>query len=235
MASGGSDRSLTEERSIWGVLGLGNPLPEYAHTRHNIGHRVVEELARRTKSRMRRRANALAATPGLGGVRFILAKSLTYMNESGLAAEGLLKKASGHQGVKASRLFKRRSGHQGVEASRLLVVCDDINLPLERVRLRRSGGDGGHKGLRSLIEVLGTGEFPRLRVGVGVLPAGEDAVTYVLGPFEEDERALVEDAVRRAADCLETVILNGLEEAMNRFNSDPVNATKGCAPMPQPG
>ena len=189
------------EVSTWALLGLGNPLPEYAPTRHNVGHRVVEEMARRAKAKMRRKGRTFAAIAALGPERFVIAKSLTYMNESGLAAEELMRRF-------------------GVLSSRLLVVCDDVNLPLGRLRLRHSGGDGGHKGLMSLIEVLGTSEFPRLRVGVGVLPPGEDAVPYVLGTFEEEERVLVEDTVRRAADCLETVIRGGLETAMNQFNRD---------------
>jgi len=183
-------------------LGLGNPLPEYALTRHNVGHRVIEEMARRTNSRLRGRGNLQMAGSNLQGSQLILAKSLTYMNESGIAADEMVRRT-------------------GISPSHLLVVCDDINLPLGSLRLRRSGGDGGHKGLMSVSAYLNTVEFPRLRIGVGVLPSGEDAVGYVLGPFAGEEQPLVEQAVKRAADCLAMLVLDGIGEAMNYFNREP--------------
>jgi PTH1 family peptidyl-tRNA hydrolase len=161
----------------------------------------VEEMLRRTRSRAKRAGRALGATVNLDGTPVLIASCSTYMNESGLAAQWFVKR-------------------MGVAPHRLLVVCDDINLPLGRLRLRRSGGDGGHKGLRSITEALDSSEFPRLRVGVGVLPAGEDAVGFVLVPFEESEQAQLQQTLKRAADCLETVIRDGLEAAMDRFNRD---------------
>lgn len=196
------------EAGLWALLGLGNPLPEYSRTRHNVGHWVVDEVAQRRDLRMRRRGNAAVATTSLNGVRLVLAKSLSYMNDSGSAARGLVERFE-------------------IPPSRLVVVCDDMNLPLGRLRLRRSGSEGGHKGLRSVIEAMGTCEFPRLRVGVGALPPGEDAVAFVLGAFEQDEQEAAAQAVREAADCLETAVLEGLEAAMNSYNRDPFANQEG--------
>lgn len=198
----------SQEPRLWAFLGLGNPLPEYSRTRHNVGHWVVDELAKRRNLRMRRRDNAAVATTSLNCVRLVLAKSLTYMNDSGSAAHRLV-----------ARL--------GIPPCRLLVICDDMNLPLGRLRLRRSGSDGGHKGLGSVIQAMGTCELPRLRVGVGVLPPGEDGVSFVLGTFREDEQEAVAETVGRAADCLESAVLEGIEAAMSIYNRAPSPNQRG--------
>jgi PTH1 family peptidyl-tRNA hydrolase len=199
------------------VVGLGNPGGQYLATRHNAGFEVVELLAARAGVKLRRgkfrcaRAEArIVARPdqsgrhpgpqGLGaGARVILIQPHTFVNLSGRAVQG------------AVNYYK-------VPLSRLLVVCDDVHLPVGKIRLRRSGGPGGHNGLSSIIEALGSEEFPRLRVGVGEPPPYVDQVTYVLSRFNPEEREEMAAAIARAADAVEVWIAAGIEEAMNRFN-----------------
>jgi peptidyl-tRNA hydrolase, PTH1 family len=192
------------------ILGLGNPGEEYRATRHNVGFRVVEELARRWRvpldrldcnSLTGRRVAGEAALDGDQGV--LLAQPQTYMNRSGYAA----------------RCFAER---YALEPAAVLVVYDEVNLPLGKLRLRRSGSPAGHRGLESVIENLRTAEVPRLRLGVapegGRPVGGEDLVGLVLSPFAADELAPVEEMVRRAADACEAWLEEGVEAAMGRFN-----------------
>lgn len=182
------------------VVGLGNPGPEYRGTRHNLGFEVLEELARRHRvRRQEQRDQALVAWLELDGEQVVLVKPLTYMNLSGNAVRALQKR-------------------HGLSLQHLLVVCDDLDLPLGRLRLRQSGGAGGHRGLASVISALGSNEFSRLRVGVGRPPGREEVVDYVLGRFAPEERETAAAAVRRAADAVETWLRCGIEEAMNAFN-----------------
>ena len=183
------------------VVGLGNPGAEYAGTRHNIGFRVVDELARRgAVARWLRHAASRVAAVELGR-SVVLAKPETFMNRSGTAVLSL-----------ATSL--------ALEPPSILVVADDVDLPLGRLRLRRNVGPGTHNGLRDVVAILGTG-FPRLRVGVrGALP-WDDLADYVLAPFEADERDRAEQAASRAADAVEAAVLEGLGPAMNRFNRAP--------------
>ena len=189
------------------ILGLGNPGEEYRDTRHNVGFRVVGELARRWGISLDRlecnsRTGRLGASPGDGAGEVLLAQPQTYMNRSGYAA----------------RCFVEC--HQ-LEPSALLVVYDEINLPLGKLRLRRSGSPAGHRGLESVIENLRTAEVPRLRLGIASPdgpPAGEDLAAFVLSPFLAVEREAVDEMVRRAADACETWLREGAEVAMSRFN-----------------
>jgi peptidyl-tRNA hydrolase, PTH1 family len=188
------------------ILGLGNPGEEYRDTRHNVGFRVVDELARRWGVSLDRlecnsRTGRLGA-PGDGPGEVLLVQPQTYMNRSGYAA----------------RCFAERLQ---LEPSALLVVYDEVNLPLGRLRLRRSGSPAGHRGLESVIENLRTAEVPRLRLGIGAPdgpPAGEDLPAFVLSPFLAGERETVEEMVRRAADAAETWLREGADAAMQRFN-----------------
>ena len=184
--------------SIHLVLGLGNPGPSYAETRHNVGFRVVDELVRR---------RGIGAWQSyllcdLGSVRLgggvTVAKPMTYMNLSGGALSWLL-------------------GRFSFEPEQVLVVVDDIDLPLGRLRLRKKGGPGTHNGLRDLCGVAGK-NFPRLRVGVRGEGPWDDLAAYVTSPFHRDELTAVEDAVARAADAVEVVVNDGLDAAMNEFN-----------------
>ena len=186
------------------ILGLGNPGETYRDTRHNVGFRVVEELARRfavpvTTVECNSLIGRLSGDPD-GEV--LLVKPQTYMNRSGYAA----------------RCFAERLE---IEPASVLVVYDEINLPLGKLRLRRSGSPAGHRGLESVIENLRTDLVPRLRLGVAGPdgpPAGEDLADFVLAPFAEGEREAAEEMIRRAADACETWWKEGVEVAMNRHN-----------------
>ena len=191
------------------ILGLGNPGEEYRATRHNVGFRVVEELARRWQVPLDRldcnafAGSARAGEAPLGGNHgdqsVLLAKPQTYMNRSGYAA----------------RCFAER---YGIDPAAVLVVYDEINLPLGKLRLRRSGSPAGHRGLESVIENLRTAEVPRLRLGVapeeGRPSGGEDLVDFVLSPFAPGELEAVEEMVKKAADACETWVREGVEVAM---------------------
>ncbi len=190
------------ERPEWLVLGLGNPGEEYAGTRHNVGFEVVDLLAERHGIEIDRRLPSLLYGSGtIEGVAVILGKPRTFMNLSGAAAKEALR-------------------HFHLLPERLLVVLDDLALPLGVVRVRKKGSDGGHKGLRSVIAATGTTEVPRVRVGIGQ-PRRGDAVDYVLSPFTRSEWPAVAEGLERAADAVEVVVTQGLEAAMNRFNAMP--------------
>ena len=187
--------------SIDAVLGLGNPGYEYARTRHNVGFRVVGEVARR------RGVMEWASRPScevaviFAGHLVLLSRPQTYMNRSGEAARWLLEEF-------------------GLAPESVLVVVDDIDLPLAKLRLRRSGGPGTHNGLRSLCEAIGTG-FPRLRVGVRSERMEGDLADFVTSPFDDHEIEAAEAAVGRAADAVETALRIDFDAAMNTFNRRP--------------
>ena len=181
------------------VAGLGNPGAEYAATRHNVGYRVLDIVAARTGAApWRTRFKGLAAKAALGGAEVWLLKPTTFMN------------ASGESVAEAVRFYK-------VAPEDLLVVADDMGLEPGALRVRRGGSSGGHKGLQSVEEMLGTSEYPRLRVGIGPSPE-TDATGYVLGRFRPSELAAAAEAELRAADAVETWVLNGVERCMNDFN-----------------
>ncbi len=183
------------------IVGLGNPGPEYAAHRHNIGFRVVDALAHAhglTFAR-RKKMKAWVAQGDIGSQAVLLAKPRTFMNLSGQAV---------------SRLCRA----QAVSLTRLLVVYDDLDLPLGRLRLRPGGGSGGHKGMRSIIQALGTQEFARLRVGIGRPPPGVDPADYVLSPFAPEEMDRAAAAIERAVAALVCWLTEGIETAMDRFN-----------------
>lgn len=181
------------------VVGLGNPGAEYERTRHNVGFRVVDELARRFRcGPFQPRPSALVASKP-GARRLLLVKPTTYMNRSGLAVAALCRE-------------------EGLVPAQVLVVVDDVDLPLGQLRLRSRGGPGTHNGLRSVVEAVGE-SFPRLRLGVRGSEPWTDLAAYVLAPFGEDEEAVAEAMVQRAADCVEEAFFSGLTRAANRFNT----------------
>jgi len=183
------------------IVGLGNPGREYAATRHNVGFQIVTRLAERHGLSFSRMQNqALISTGRIGDVRVVLAKPQTWMNESGKAVAPLV------------RFYK-------VELVHLLVVYDDLDIPLGMIRLRSGGGSGGHRGMRSVIERLGTQDFPRLRVGIGRPPGRMDPVDYVLQPFSRDEELLMDGTRARAVEAIECFLAEGILCAMNRFNA----------------
>ena len=184
------------------IVGLGNPGREYEHTRHNVGFQVAEELARRHRVTLKNHAKwkARAAKIAEIGDGVLLAEPTTFMNLSGWSVREI---AAFHK----------------LAPSDLLVVVDDADLPLGRLRIRQSGSAGGHNGLKSIIQEIGTIEFPRLRVGVGRQPG--ELKNHVLGRFSDDERAHIDAAVKRAADAAELFATENILAAMNRYNAAP--------------
>jgi PTH1 family peptidyl-tRNA hydrolase len=184
----------------WLVAGLGNPGEEYARTRHNVGFRVADELARRHGLSFRRtRYRAQEGSGQIAGVAVRLVKPQTYMNESGFA------------------VYRAAAFHK-VPIGRILIVHDDIDLPLARLRFRDGGSSGGNNGIKSVIASLHSNAFWRLKIGVG-RPRPEQAIDHVLAPFQKDETPLIDEAVKRAADAVELLLAEGPTEAMNHFNS----------------
>ena len=182
------------------IVGLGNPGSRYQETRHNVGFDVVDELARRlnldfgpspTEAVMAKESGHLA--------KIMLAKPLTFMNRSGLAVGEL------------ARYYR-------IGLDDLLIVSDDVNLPLGRLRVRPGGSDGGHNGLRSIIELFSTDRIARLRVGIGRGERDRDLADYVLAGFEGQELGVIKVAISRAADAAELFVREGIESAMNSFN-----------------
>jgi peptidyl-tRNA hydrolase, PTH1 family len=190
-SAGAADRQL--------VVGLGNPGPRYAGTRHNAGFLVVELLAERMGGRFRSRGRCDVLEGRLVDAPVVLAKPKSYMNESG----GPI--------VAVSRFYK-------VPVDRLTIVHDDLDLPFGALRLKRGGGDGGHNGLRSATAALGTREYARVRFGVGRPPGRQDPADYVLRDFSAAERKELGYLVDRAADAVEVLLSQGLEAAQNAFN-----------------
>jgi PTH1 family peptidyl-tRNA hydrolase len=184
------------------VVGLGNPGPDYAETRHNIGFRVVELLAARAGGGRfgKHRTNADVLEARLAGRRVVLAKPRTYMNVSGGPVAGLL------------RYFS-------VPVEDLVVVHDDLDLGFGVVRLKRGGGEGGHNGLRSISTSLGTREYLRVRFGIGRPPGRQDPADFVLKRFTGAESKELDLAVDLAADAAEALLAEGLEPAQNRFHA----------------
>lgn len=194
------------------LVGLGNPGPRYRGTYHNIGFEVVDELARRHGARFGASpADALAARIREPGRDVLLVKPLTFMNLSGRAVGEL------------QRFYK-------VELADLLVIVDDVNLPPGRLRLRGRGSAGGHNGLQSIIDSLGTDAFPRLRVGVGRGDPRRELASHVLSRVAPEEAERLRETALRAADAAETFVAEGLREAMNRFNRDPEAEARARAP-----
>jgi PTH1 family peptidyl-tRNA hydrolase len=184
------------------VVGLGNPGPAYAPTRHNVGRRCVEALARRLGLSWERTLSTASLARGhLPAGEVVLVRPKTFMNDSGRAVAQALH-------------------HLGVDPRReLLVVCDDMDLPLGRLRLRLKGSSGGHKGLQSIIMALGTEEFPRLRIGIGRPPPGVPTTDYVLSPFSPEEEERASEAVDQAAAGVLLALEQGWEKAMTRLNA----------------
>lgn len=185
---------------MWLVVGLGNPGDEYEATRHNAGFMLVERLARAWGVEPRGRLyKSRTAAARRGGEEVFLVLPKTFMNRSGSA-------------VRAAMAGKE------VGPERLLVVYDDLDIPLGEIRVRRSGRPGTHKGMISIASEIRTDAFPRLRIGIGPLPPGRDAAEFVLEAFKRCERADLESGLEQAAEALEMVLDGGIERAMTRFN-----------------
>ena len=200
------------------IVGLGNPGPRFADTRHNIGWRALDLLAGQIGVPVNeRRPKAVLGTGFFAGRRVVLAKPRTFMNNSGEAVEYLLARFGGG-------------------ATSLLIIYDEMALPVGRIRLRAAGSDAGHNGIRSIIQYVGGVGFPRLRIGIGGPPAGVEPRDYVLGKFAESEAEAIAGAVERAATAVRCVLEENIEAAMNRFNQDPGDnpAPSGQQETPSP-
>ncbi len=181
------------------VVGLGNPGVRYEGTRHNIGFEAVAALLGDRSVETRHFDGGLLVAAEIAGREIGLLRPMGYMNRSGGPVRRLLES-------------------EGRSPEETLVVCDDYALPLGTIRTRRRGSDGGHNGLASILSALGTDEIPRMRLGIGSPPAGEDPADFVLSHFAPQEAGAVEDLLERAVRAIETAIGQGIETAMNRFN-----------------
>ncbi len=187
------------------IVGLGNPDPSYMDTRHNVGFMLIDRLSALHGIKCKKIGfSSLWGRGTIGGFDVVLAKPQTYMNLSGKAVGALKKKFEAND-------------------DELLIVCDDVELPPGRIRLRKNGGPGSHNGLKSVIDVLGTKDFPRLRLGVGTPPGKMDLSDYVLSSFKKDEAkegGVLDQMLVSAAECVEAMITNDITYAMNRFNPE---------------
>lgn len=182
------------------IAGLGNPGPEYRHNRHNVGFMLVDRLAQRLGVKFTRlESKALVAKGDYQGRRIILAKPHTYMNLSGQAVGAL------------AHYYK-------VPLNNLLIVYDDVDLPLGAIRIRPAGGSAGQKGMASIIERLGTPNIQRIRLGIGRPPGRMDAAAYVLQDFSSGDLTTLEPTLEKAADAALRFVLDGLEASMNQYN-----------------
>ena len=188
----------------WMVVGLGNPGPSYARTRHNVGYLVLDELAARMGGSLRKhksgRADVLEGRLEIGGPRVVLGRGRCYMNESGGPVKAL------------ATFYKIAPDH-------LVVVHDELDLPYGGLRVKLGGGDNGHNGLKSIRSALGTGDYYRVRFGIGRPQGSRDTADFVLSEFSGAERTTLPDAVTHAADAAESLVRQGLEPTQQQFNN----------------
>ena len=182
------------------VAGLGNPTAQYAHTRHNVGFDVIDELVEQYNIPLDViKHKGMYGKGRMNGESVILLKPMTYMNLSGESV------------VQVAKYYK-------IAPEDIIVIYDDINLDVGRLRIREKGSAGGHNGIKNIIAMLGTEEFPRIRVGVGMKPPRMDLVDYVLSRFSKEEQALMQQGYDRACEALQLMIAGNLSEAMNQYN-----------------
>lgn len=183
------------------IAGLGNPGTKYENTRHNIGFMVIDAVAEKKHiSVTEKKHRALIGKGMIGGERALLVKPQTFMNLSGESIREII------------------DYYKIEEKTELIVISDDISLPPGALRIRKKGSAGGHNGLKNIILHLGHDEFQRIRLGVGEKPSGYDLADYVLGHFNEEDRALIRESVEQAAEAVEVMMVEGADRAMNRFN-----------------
>ena len=203
----GRDSDSMTDTPVWLVVGLGNPGPSYAGHRHNVGYLVADELATRMGASFRAHKSGRAevvegrlGTPGAPGPRVVLARARCYMNESGGPVSTLAK------------FYK-------VPAQRIIAVHDELDIGFGTLRVKLGGGDNGHNGLRSMRASLGTGDFYRVRAGIGRPPGRQDVADFVLSDYSKVERRELPFQVDHAADAVESLVTEGLEKTQQRFNS----------------
>lgn len=183
------------------IVGLGNPGNKYELTRHNAGFEIIDLLSREIRAGAAKRQDfALVMEGRLEMEDLILAKPQTFMNSSGMSVKLLISRFS-------------------IPLEDLLVIYDDINLELGILRIRRNGGAGGHKGIKSIIDSIESQSFPRLRVGIGQPPQGMEAIDYVLSRFSAQERDKIDEVEKTAVEAMKVIILEGIDAAMNKYNT----------------
>ena len=199
------DTATTESGSgaphLWIIVGLGNPGLRYRSSRHNVGFKTIERLSKASNIAVsQRRAKAVVGEGQVEGHRVVLAKPRTFMNRSGDAVKYLLDRFH-------------------ASPQQLLIVYDEMDLPPGRIRIRPGGSAAGHNGLKSIIGAVSTQGFPRLRVGIGKPEPHEDDISFVLGGFSNEDGKLVDEATKRAVEAALCVVQDGIDQAMNRYNS----------------
>lgn len=190
-----------KDKELWMIVGLGNPGREYEATRHNVGFRVTDLLAQRLHVRIDRlKFRALTRQTELGGKKVLLVQPQTFMNLSGAAVSAL-------------------ASYYHIPPQRVLVIFDDISLPPGRIRIRRDGSAGGHNGIKSIIQSLGTDQFPRIKIGVGAKPHPDyDLADWVLSRFSAQEEKALEPALLHGAEAAEMILSDGLDKAASAYN-----------------
>ncbi|GAB4484138.1 MAG: aminoacyl-tRNA hydrolase [Thermodesulfovibrionales bacterium] len=183
---------------MWLLVGLGNPGARYAKTRHNVGFMAIDRLAAALGLEFAEKSEYLIAKGSIGDEQVVLLEPLTFMNRSGSAV-------------------KKVSDKFGIPPERILVVYDDLDIENGRIKIRKKGSSGGHRGVESIIQSIGSREFPRIRIGIGRDPF-VPAEQYVLAKFTKDQQPSVREAVERTAEIIPVIIGNGIDTAMNRFN-----------------
>jgi PTH1 family peptidyl-tRNA hydrolase len=185
---------------LWAVVGLGNPGRRFRETRHNVGFIFIKKVAKGWKVRLRKKIFlSKAVEVDRKEDKVLLGMPQTYMNRSGLAVKKIVE-------------------GRGINTENLIVVFDDLDIPLGDVRIRKEGGTGTHKGMHSIVEELGTNKFPRIRIGIGPEVPVEDATEFVLSSFERAEQSHLEEGLRKAQEALEMMLDGEIEKAMNVYN-----------------
>lgn len=194
---------------MWAVVGLGNPGRRYASTRHNVGFMFVRRVAKNWKVRLRKKTfHSKTCLVDREEGKVLLALPQTYMNRSGRAVKSIL-------------------DGRGIKPARLLVIYDDLDIPLGEIRIRKEGGAGTHKGMTSIVEEIQTTKFARIRIGIGPLEPEEDAVEYVLSPFRQEDRPLLEQSLKAAQEAMDLILSGETDKAMNIYNK----RIRGQAPL----
>jgi len=183
---------------LWLIAGLGNPGSRYEKTRHNAGFLVIEELVERLQLEFKEKEDFKISKGSLGDEKIILLEPLTFMNRSGVAVRKIMQKSN-------------------VSPERLIVIHDDLDLECGNLKIRKKGSSGGHKGIESIIQNIGTREFIRVKIGIGRDPF-VPTEKYVLSRFRKDEMPMIKETIAKAAESVHSIIIEGVERAMNRFN-----------------
>lgn len=197
----GSEYSIKEKNKMYIIVGLGNPTKEYEHTRHNVGFDTIDAIADKYGVLMgEKKHKAIIGKGYIAGQKVVLAKPQTFMNLSGESVRMLI------------------DFYKIDEECELIIIYDDISLQPGQLRVRKKGSAGGHNGIKNIIQHLGHDVFMRIKVGVGEKPKGWDLADYVLGHYAKDELPLMKEAFDQAASCVETMIVDGADQAMNLYN-----------------